>query len=61
MKRQFTFLAVGMMAAASLTAQNVAPRGLFKLQRLGYENGRPDFVPEMSPSTMSRFRVGSDN
>jgi hypothetical protein len=55
MKRLTTLLAVVLMATTGLTAQNVAPRGLFKLQRLGYENGRPDLVPEMSPSTMSRF------
>ena len=47
MKRLTTLLAVVLMAATGLTAQNVAPRGLFKLQRLGYENGRPDHVPEM--------------
>ena len=47
MKRQLTLLAVGMMATASIMAQNVAPRGLFRMQRLGYENGRPDLVPEM--------------
>ena len=47
MKRLTTLLAVMLMAATGLTAQNVAPRGLFKLQRLGYENGRPDHVPEM--------------
>ena len=36
MKRLTTLLAVMLMATAGLTAQNVAPRGLFKLQRLGY-------------------------
>ena len=53
MKRLTTLLAVMLMAATGLTAQNVAPRGLFKLQRLGYENGRPDHVPEMAQYKLS--------
>lgn len=53
MKRLTTLLAVVLMAATGLTAQNVAPRGLFKLQRLGYENGRPDHVPEMAQYKLS--------
>ena len=56
MKRLTTLLAVMLMAATGLTAQNVAPRGLFKLQRLGYENGRPDHVPETV-----QYKLSTDN
>ncbi len=56
MKRLTTLLAVMLMAATGLTAQNVAPRGLFKLQRLGYENGRPDLVPEKA-----QYKLSTDN
>ena len=56
MKRLTTLLAVMLMAATGLTAQNVAPRGLFKLQRLGYENGRSDHVPEMA-----QYKLSTDN
>lgn len=56
MKRLTTLLAVMLMAATGLTAQNVAPRGLFKLQRLDYENGRPDHVPEMA-----QYKLSTDN
>ena len=47
MKRLTTMLACLAMLIACSSAQNEDPRGLYKLQRLGYENNRPDHVPEM--------------
>ena len=47
MKRMTTLLACLTIATASTFAQTEAPRGLYKLQRLGYEKGQPDHVPEM--------------
>ena len=47
MKRFATLFAIGLIAAANLFAQGEDPKGLYKLQRLGYENGRPDHVPEL--------------
>lgn len=47
MKRFITLFACLAMIIACSSAQNEDPKGLYKLQRLGYENGRPDHVPEM--------------
>lgn len=48
MKRIITLATVGLLTAASAFAQGENPHGLYKLQRLGYENGRPDHVPELT-------------
>ena len=46
--KKFTILLASLVAAtASTFAQNEDPKGLYRLQRLGYENGRPDHVPEL--------------
>ncbi len=47
MKRLTNCLACLVIATASTFAQSEAPRGLYRMQRLGYENGQPDRVPEM--------------
>ncbi len=48
MKRLSTLIACLVITTASTLAQSENPRGLYKLQRLGYENGQPDHVPEMT-------------
>lgn len=48
MKRIITLVAAGLLTAASAFAQGENPHGLYKLQRLGYENGRPDHVSELT-------------
>ena len=47
MKTLTTLLAALTIMAGNIFAQTENPRGLYKLQRLGYENGRPDQVPEI--------------
>lgn len=47
--KSFSFLlACLLLTSAGTFAQSENPRGLYKLQRLGYENGRPDHVPELA-------------
>lgn len=48
MKKTSILLACLAMVTASTFAQSEAPRGLYKLQRLSYENGKTDRVPEMT-------------
>lgn|SRR5574344_350607 len=45
-----------LMATVTISAQNVTPKGLYKMTKLSYEKGRPDHTPEFD-----QFKYCSDS